>query len=79
MEYHQLKPENGDAKLADSKSCEKTVEVEAEKTGDAAKAEEERNKRFLQCPAAVTMGHIMKFLRMKYALTEGHRVSDRSW
>lgn len=32
-------------------------------------------RRYLQCPAAVTMAHIMKFLRMKYALTEEHRVS----
>lgn len=33
------------------------------------------HKRFLQCPAAVRMSHLMKFLRMKFALSNEHRVS----
>lgn len=33
------------------------------------------DKRFLQCPAAVSMKHLQKFIRMKYGLTGDHRVS----
>lgn len=33
------------------------------------------DKRFLQCPAAVSMTHLQKFIRMKYGLTGDHRVS----
>ncbi|GLV38366.1 Posterior sex combs [Carabus blaptoides fortunei] len=32
------------------------------------------HKRFLRCPAAVRMNHLMKFLRMKFALSNEHRV-----
>lgn len=32
-------------------------------------------KRFLQCPAAVSMRHLQKFIRMKFGLTGDHRVS----
>lgn len=35
------------------------------------------DRRYLQCPAAVTMSHLQKFVRMKYALTSEHRVSQR--
>lgn len=31
-------------------------------------------KRYLQCPAAVRMSHLKKFLRMKFALSNEHRV-----
>ncbi|KAL1502520.1 hypothetical protein ABEB36_007652 [Hypothenemus hampei] len=31
-------------------------------------------KRYLQCPAGVSMKHLQKFLRMKYGLTEDHKV-----
>lgn len=34
------------------------------------------DKRFLQCPAAVSMRHLQKFVRMKYGLTVDHRVSQ---
>lgn len=33
------------------------------------------DRRYLQCPAAVTMSLLQKFLRMKYALSAEHRVS----
>ncbi|CAG9853546.1 unnamed protein product [Phyllotreta striolata] len=32
------------------------------------------DKRFLQCPAAVSMKHLQKFIRMKFGLTADHRV-----
>nr|XP_023023446.1 uncharacterized protein LOC111511646 [Leptinotarsa decemlineata] len=32
------------------------------------------DKRFLQCPAAVSMKHLQKFVKMKYGLTGDHRV-----
>ena len=32
------------------------------------------DKRFLQCPAAVSMRHLQKFIRMKFALTQHHKV-----
>lgn len=35
----------------------------------------ERCRRYLQCPAAVGMSHLKKFIRMKYGLTDEHRVS----
>lgn len=44
----------------------KSVGNNSDRTGD---------KRFLQCPAAVTTKHLQKFIRMKYALTANHRVS----
>lgn len=34
------------------------------------------DKRFLQCPAAVSMKHLQKFIRMKFGLTGDHRVSS---
>ncbi|KAG5883072.1 hypothetical protein JTB14_031183 [Gonioctena quinquepunctata] len=34
----------------------------------------ECDKRFLQCPAAVSMKHLQKFIRMKFGLTSDHRV-----
>lgn len=36
----------------------------------------ECDKRFLQCPPAVSMKHLQKFLRMKFGLTGDHRVSE---
>jgi hypothetical protein len=33
------------------------------------------HRRYLQCPAAVTMSHLKKFLRMKYNLNHDQRVS----
>nr|BAW19567.1 polycomb group RING finger protein 4 [Gnatocerus cornutus] len=32
------------------------------------------DKRFLQCPAAVSMQHLQKFVRMKFALSPNHKV-----
>ncbi|XP_018570886.1 polycomb group protein Psc-like [Anoplophora glabripennis] len=34
----------------------------------------ECDKRFLQCPPAVSMKHLQKFIRMKFGLTGDHRV-----
>lgn len=34
------------------------------------------HRRYLQCPAAVTMSHLKKFLRMKYCLSHDHKVSS---
>lgn len=33
------------------------------------------DRRYLQCPAAVTMSHLQKFIRMKFGLTPEHKVS----
>lgn len=33
------------------------------------------DQRFLQCPAAVAMKHLQKFIRMKFALSVNHKVS----
>lgn len=33
------------------------------------------DKRYLQCPAAVSMKHLQKFIRMKFGLTGDHRVT----
>lgn len=33
-----------------------------------------RDRRYLQCPAAVSMSHLQKFVRMKYALSGEHKV-----
>lgn len=38
-------------------------------------ADGENEKRFLQCPAAVSITLLQKFIRMKYGLTNGHKVS----
>lgn len=38
------------------------------------KDERGRDRRYLQCPAAVSMSHLQKFLRMKYALSLEHKV-----
>lgn len=45
--------------------------------GDAVNGDQKKDgeKRFLSCPAAVSMKHLQKFVRMKYALTADHRVS----
>ncbi|KAK9702390.1 Zinc finger, C3HC4 type (RING finger) [Popillia japonica] len=32
-----------------------------------------RDRRYLQCPAAVSMTHLQKFIRMKYALSSEHK------
>lgn len=32
------------------------------------------HRRYLQCPAAVSMKHLKKFIRMKYGLRSDHRV-----
>jgi len=32
------------------------------------------HRRYLQCPAAVSMKHLKKFIRMKYGLGSEHRV-----
>ncbi|XP_044260353.1 polycomb group protein Psc-like [Tribolium madens] len=32
------------------------------------------DKRYLQCPAAVSMKHLQKFIRMKFALSQNHKV-----
>lgn len=58
---------NGDNKSdCDKKSATSiSTTTTTNKTGD---------KRFLQCPAAVTMRHLQKFVRMKYGLTSDHKV-----
>ncbi|KAJ8970884.1 hypothetical protein NQ317_010793 [Molorchus minor] len=41
---------------------------------DGEREDKDCDKRFLQCPAAVTMKHLQKFIRMKFGLTGDHRV-----
>jgi hypothetical protein len=36
------------------------------------------SKRYLQCPALVTIAHLKKFLRLKYELNPTHLVSIRT-
>lgn len=33
------------------------------------------HKRYLQCPAALTMYHLKKFIRLKYDLSNTHKVN----
>lgn len=55
-------------------SCDKTDNVE----NDGGKEEKVRDRRYLQCPAAVAMSHLQKFLRMKYALSPEHKVRSEN-
>ncbi|KAJ8956269.1 hypothetical protein NQ318_015005 [Aromia moschata] len=50
--------------------------VEGDKESSATEKNETKDcdKRFLQCPAAVSMKHLQKFVRMKFGLTGDHRV-----
>ncbi|CAH1155546.1 unnamed protein product [Phaedon cochleariae] len=64
-------------------SLEKNVEIICDKNNktsdkeDNVKKEQKSkdcDKRFLRCPAAVSMKHLQKFIRMKFGLTGDHRV-----
>lgn len=60
----------------------KKVTVISDKVNDDVKKTDcaenllKHDRRYLQCPAAVTMSHLQKFIRMKYGLTSEHRVSS---
>ncbi|XP_028134895.1 protein suppressor 2 of zeste-like [Diabrotica virgifera virgifera] len=60
---------NIDSKLENSDSV-KNGDQDLCKTDQDSKCD----KRFLQCPAAVSMKHLQKFIRMKFGLTGDHRV-----
>jgi hypothetical protein len=57
---------------------DKSVAGDRHKVNGAKESEPkgEGEKRFLQCPAAVSMKHLQKFIRMKFALTQNHKVGD---
>ncbi|KAJ8680353.1 hypothetical protein QAD02_016140 [Eretmocerus hayati] len=46
----------------------------AEETDDKESASKLLPKRYLRCPAAVTVFHLQKLIRAKYGLSEAHRV-----
>lgn len=50
--------------------------VQSDNKIDVVKVTDERarDRRYLQCPAAVSMTHLQKFIRMKYALSSEHKV-----
>lgn len=76
-------PNQDDLNVNTSESVKSTEPVLKYDTGDninsvksSVTQEKEPNpKRYLQCPAAVRMSHLKKFLRMKFALSNEHRVS----
>ncbi|XP_065171086.1 LOW QUALITY PROTEIN: polycomb group protein Psc-like [Atheta coriaria] len=79
LEFYQLHLD--DTKELDHKLsmvCKRTrPEVDLiKKESDCDKSEKKvkADRRYLQCPAAVSMSHLQKFLRMKYALSSEHRV-----
>lgn len=47
----------------------------SEKDSGAENVNKNCDKRFLQCPAGVSMKHLQKFIRMKFGLNADHRVS----
>ncbi|GJQ77941.1 hypothetical protein Trydic_g2302 [Trypoxylus dichotomus] len=65
-------------KIIDAKVSDKTDDVdksECDKSDSKPKEEQKlRDRRYLQCPAAVSMTHLQKFIRMKYALSSEHKV-----
>lgn len=67
--------QNGDSVRSEETRIENGScgEGETKSEDDVRKTE----RRYLQCPAAVTMSHLQKFLRMKHALSSEHKVSDR--
>ncbi|KAI4454499.1 ring finger domain-containing polycomb group component [Holotrichia oblita] len=49
--------------------------VQSDKSDSKSKDEQRlKDRRYLQCPAAVSMTHLQKFIRMKYALSSEHKV-----
>lgn len=55
----------------------KEVKCASEIVNASVKEERITDRRYLQCAAAVSMSHLQKFLRMKYALSPEHKVSAR--
>lgn len=52
----------------------KTEEEEEESEGEKLSSVKPLPKRYLRCPAAVTIFHLQKLIRAKYGLTDAHRV-----
>lgn len=59
-------------------TCKNSDDDSEKSERDAKSAGKECDKRFLQCPPAVSMKHLQKFIRMKFGLTGDHRVSEKS-
>lgn len=66
------KVKNSDNKDGESEA-KKDVDVSG--AGDSDEHLLKNDRRYLQCPAAVTMSHLQKFVRMKFGLTSEHKVS----
>lgn len=49
-------------------------EASEEKENDKEEVSEHLPRRYLRCPAAVTVFHLQKLIRAKYGLSEAHRV-----
>ncbi|KRT85665.1 zinc finger protein [Oryctes borbonicus] len=62
----------------DNKESDKEDNIDksqCDKSDSKSKEEQKlRDRRYLQCPAAVSMTHLQKFIRMKYALLSEHKV-----
>lgn len=73
---NQTKTEKLDLSIVNSDSdCTKDKEpVDSERSNSDGDVKE-CDKRYLQCPPAVSMKHLQKFIRMKFGLTGDHRVS----
>lgn len=61
----------GECKQTDSSSSSDNIQSDKSDI----KEEKLRDRRYLNCPAAVSMKHLQKFIRKKYALTTEHKVS----
>lgn len=69
---------NSETKSEQCKDKDADKNVKSVKGDDSQKDGRESkdcDKRYLQCPAAVSMKHLQKFIRMKFGLTGDHRVS----
>ncbi|XP_064214442.1 polycomb group protein Psc isoform X2 [Tribolium castaneum] len=86
LEYYQVHLDKTPVEGSKSiKSSDKSVSVlnnnNSEAVSDKHKLNGTKNgecksgdKRYLQCPAAVSMKHLQKFIRMKFALSQNHKV-----
>lgn len=71
LEKNVLNNNNSDTVSDKHKINETKSEQDNNKSGGCV------DKRFLQCPAAVSMKHLQKFIRMKFALSQNHKVNKK--
>lgn len=84
LEYYQARLDktdvNSNKKVVRNGDANKVVEGESEKDADGGSADEhlpKNDRKYLQCPAAVKISYLQKFIRMKFGLTSEHKVSTR--